>query len=95
MKTALLTISLGFAIILSSCGKAAEDREAMHARAKVFQDSIATVIRTSMDEAAAPAPGNPGQVMVAPAAPGATAGQPQPVPNNATPAGVVSTVQAK
>jgi hypothetical protein len=40
---------------LSSCGPAAEDREAMYARAKVFQDSIANVIKQSMDEAAAPA----------------------------------------
>jgi hypothetical protein len=41
-------------LILSSCGPAAEDREAMYARAKVFQDSISNVIKQSMDEAAAP-----------------------------------------
>jgi hypothetical protein len=34
----------------------------MHARAKVFQDSIAFIIRTSMEDAAAPAAG----VVVAP-----------------------------
>ncbi|MBL7916969.1 MAG: hypothetical protein JNM96_01140, partial [Bacteroidia bacterium] len=37
----------------------AENREAMYARAKVFQDSIAKLIKTSMDDAAAPAPGMP------------------------------------
>lgn len=70
MKKSFIVISLGLAAALASCGKAAEDREAMHKRAKVFQDSIATVIRTSMEEAAAPAPGAP--VMVMPATPGAT-----------------------
>lgn len=42
-------------VLLTSCGRAGEDREAMYARAKVFQDSIANVIKSSMDEAAAPA----------------------------------------
>ncbi len=44
-----------FGFIMMGCGPAAEDREAMYARAKVFQDSIANVIKQSMDEAAAPA----------------------------------------
>lgn len=35
---------------LSSCGPAAEDREQMYVRARVFQDSIANVIRNSMKE---------------------------------------------
>ncbi len=56
MKNLIFIFGL-FVIILSSCGKAAEDREAMYARAKVFQDSIAAVIKKSMDEAAAPPPG--------------------------------------
>jgi hypothetical protein len=41
--------------IFSSCGPAGENKEAMYARAKVFQDSIGNVIKSSMDEAAAPA----------------------------------------
>jgi hypothetical protein len=57
MKKILLVLCSGLVAVLVSCGPAAEDREAMHRRAKVFQDSIATVIRTSMEEAAAPAPG--------------------------------------
>jgi len=36
---------------------AAEDRDAMYKRSKVFQDSIANVIKTSMDHAATPVPG--------------------------------------
>jgi len=42
-----------------SCGPAAEDRKKMHERAKVFQDSIATFIRTTMAEAENPAPAAP------------------------------------
>jgi hypothetical protein len=46
----------------------------MYARAKVFQDSIANVIKTSMDAAAAPAPGTvPVVVDTTKAAPTATA----------------------
>lgn len=55
MKKTLIP-ALVFPLILISCGPAAEDREQMHARAKVFQDSIANAIRTSMAEAAAPGP---------------------------------------
>ena len=36
---------------------AAEDRDVMYKRSKVFQDSIANVIKTSMDQAATPVPG--------------------------------------
>jgi len=43
-----------FALILASCGPAAENREVMHQRAKVFQDSIANAIRAQMAEAEAP-----------------------------------------
>ncbi len=57
MKKTIPALSL-FCLLLSySCGPAAENREQMHIRAKAFQDSIANVIKTSMDEAAAPGPG--------------------------------------
>jgi len=36
---------------LIACGPAAEDRQRMHERAKVFQDSIANFIRSQMNEA--------------------------------------------
>lgn len=58
-----LAFILAFIVVLfSSCGPAAEDREAMYRRAKVFQDSIANVLKTSMDAAAAPASGMAPQV---------------------------------
>ena len=62
MKTLIYSLSLCALII--SCGPAAENREKMHIRAKVFQDSIANVIRQSMAEAEAPGPNR-----VAPAQP--------------------------
>lgn len=74
MKKIIPIFSFVSVLFLSSCGPAAEDREAMYARAKVFQDSIAAVIKASMDAAAAPAPGT-GPVVVdttAKAAPTAT-----------------------
>jgi hypothetical protein len=43
------------ALALASCGPAAEDRNVMHSRAKVFQDSIANEIRMRMMEAETPA----------------------------------------
>lgn len=52
-KIFLLTASLSF-ILLTACGPAAEDRRAMHERAKVFQDSIANVIRATIAEAEGP-----------------------------------------
>lgn len=57
MKKISLLLILPIAVFVVSCGPAAENREAMYARAKVFQDSIANSIKTSMAEAAAPAPG--------------------------------------
>lgn len=42
-------------LFLLSCGPAAEDRKAMHDRAKVFQDSIANSIRSTINEAEMPA----------------------------------------
>lgn len=54
MKKNLFFAALVSVFVLSACGKAAEDREAMHKRAKEFQDSIANVIRMSMKEAEMP-----------------------------------------
>jgi hypothetical protein len=42
--------------VLIACGPAAEDRQKMHERAKIFQDSIANFIRSAMAEAEAPGP---------------------------------------
>jgi hypothetical protein len=51
MKKLLFLLNLISVVsMFFSCGPAAEDREAMYARAKVFQDSIANVIRTALDE---------------------------------------------
>jgi hypothetical protein len=56
MKIKALTLALaGSSAILFSCGPAAEDRNAMHARAKVIQDSMANAIRQAIAEAEAPA----------------------------------------
>jgi hypothetical protein len=51
MKTTVFLSASLFILIFTSCGPAAEDRKMMHDRAKVFQDSIANIIRTSMAEA--------------------------------------------
>lgn len=58
-------------VFLISCGPAAEDRKAMHARAKVFQDSIANSIRSTIAEAEMPAqmPANTATVAPTPTAP--------------------------
>jgi hypothetical protein len=77
MKNLIFLSSIILVLSLSSCGKAAEDREAMYARAKVFQDSIANVLKTAMDAAAAPAPGMAPAAVITntaqtPAAPSAT-----------------------
>jgi nitrous oxide reductase accessory protein NosL len=50
-----LLSALFLAVVLTGCGRAAEDRNMMHARAKVFQDSIANVIRMRLAEAEGPA----------------------------------------
>lgn len=72
MKNLILLSALTTILVLSSCGKAGEDRDAMYARAKVFQDSIANVIKLSMQEAEAPA--DPMMAMPMPTA------APQPTP---------------
>jgi len=54
MKKNSVLLSFSVVVVLMACGPAAEDREKMHARAKVFQDSIATFIRNSMAEAEMP-----------------------------------------
>ena len=56
MKNSLLFFTFCLVFLVMSCGPASEDRETMHKRAKVFQDSIASVIRASMDQAAMPGP---------------------------------------
>ena len=68
------------AVALAACGPAAEDRNVMHARAKVFQDSIANEIRNRMNEAEAPV--NTGVRLDTVIRPGAPA-QPSPAPQNA------------
>lgn len=79
MKKTILSLAFLSVIILSSCGPAAEDRQAMHARAKVFQDSIATMIRTSMSEAEAPGLIAPAPAPASTPAPAAPAQTPAPV----------------
>lgn len=59
MKKTLFISSVLVLIIVSACGRAAEDREMMHKRAKEFQDSIANVIHMSMQAAEMPAQGMP------------------------------------
>lgn len=78
-KTTFFSLSL-FTLILSSCGPAAEDRQMMHARAKVFQDSIANIIRTSMAEAEGPT--NNVITLPAPIATESTATSANPNPNS-------------
>ena len=55
MKKIVLLSAFVFALIITSCGPAAENRQVMHERAKTFQDSIANTIRNTMAEAEAPA----------------------------------------
>lgn len=82
MKNYLFLFACVFTIALVSCGPAAEDRQEMHRRAKIFQDSIAQFIHQSMEEAAAPGPNAAPQVVApAGAVPGATA-QPQAISPN-------------
>jgi hypothetical protein len=56
MKRICLASACIFTLLFASCGPAAENREQMHARARVFQDSIANMIRSTMAEAEAPGP---------------------------------------
>ena len=71
MNKKLFFLQLGAVLILVSCGPAAENRELMHARAKIFQDSIANLIKVQMSEAMGPsvmALPRPDQATVAPGA---------------------------
>lgn len=79
MKNNFLFVVVALFVLMISCGPAAEDRQEMHRRAKIFQDSIANFIRTSMDEAAAPGPNAVQQIQPAPLS--ATA-QPQAITPN-------------
>jgi len=54
-KKTLIFPALILILITGSCGPAAENREAMHSRAKVIADSIANMIKTKMQEAETPA----------------------------------------
>ncbi len=69
MKKPILYLGISIVAFLIVCAlyfggaPAAENREAMYARSKVFQDSIANQIKTSMDQAAAQVPG--GQIVPA------------------------------
>lgn len=53
-NTLFAGITFAIVLLISSCGPAAEDRKAMHTRAKVFQDSIANLIQSSLNEAEMP-----------------------------------------
>ena len=59
MKNLFLICVLASLSLLQSCGPAAEDRNYMHQRAKVFQDSIANAIRVQMAEAEGPSLSGP------------------------------------
>lgn len=80
MKKIFLFPILTLVIAFTACGPAAENREQMLARSKVFQDSIATIIKASIAESETPG------AMRAPvtptAAPTATPAQTQPANPN-------------
>jgi len=69
IKPFLFCLSASALFFLSSCGEAAEDRDSMKFRAKVVQDSIATVIRMQMAEAEGPGVMQPQAAPIATAAP--------------------------
>lgn len=79
MKKNIILSASVFTLIFTSCGPAAEDRQMMHERAKVFQDSIANIIRMSMAEAEAPL--NNVTPLPAPAPATATTASTSPNPN--------------
>lgn len=56
MKKLFILAIVALTLSHTSCGPAAEDRATMHSNAKRIGDSIANLIKTSMDEAAAPGP---------------------------------------
>ena len=56
MKKAFLFSALILVVAFTACGPAAENREKMMSDSKVFQDSIAKMLKTSIDEAAQPGP---------------------------------------
>jgi hypothetical protein len=54
-KKSILLAGLTFVIAFSSCGPAAEEKSKMLSNAKRVADSIALIIKTSMDAAKEPA----------------------------------------
>ena len=72
MKKLLILPFLSLMVAFSACGPAAEERDDMLARSKVFQDSIANMIKAQMAEAEGPAV----QQMVVPASPATAAATP-------------------
>jgi hypothetical protein len=56
MKTFSLFLTFVAGVAFVSCGPAAENRNAMHSRAKVIGDSIAHDIQSKMSEADVPGP---------------------------------------
>lgn len=54
MKKLLLSLSFVFALIITSCGPAAENRDYMQMRAKTIADSMANLIKSAMAEAEMP-----------------------------------------
>jgi hypothetical protein len=71
MKKIILP-AITLSLIVFSCGPAAEDKKIMHERAKIFQDSIASVIRKTLAEAEGPASAPPVVAPAPTAAPTAT-----------------------
>jgi hypothetical protein len=54
-RSAFLFAAFISLLAFTSCGPAAEDRNVMHQRAKIFQDSIANLIKQQLAEAEGPA----------------------------------------
>ena len=54
MKKSIFFYAVTTLSLMIACGPAAENREIMHQRAKIFQDSIARTIRATLAEAETP-----------------------------------------
>lgn len=82
MKKPIILLA-ALAVAVTACGPAAEDRNVMQSRSKIFQDSIANEIRVRMMEAETPA--NNAVIMNPSAAPVQPQVQPQGQPQQAPP----------